>query len=253
MLSLPISHRSSLEGVLEFPFQPHTICSIVYDPKFMDMSLKSTIPRKKSCQQSETLLPETVANLGPSAVKVSPSIFPFSSRIVISYVLPAFWFPFVERVSKGTEKVQAQQVEWLLIFSPPSYPHWPTYLQLRYIRRWALFVAVSNMRWSGVRIRMTYIAAVGHNLIPPGMHRYASRFTLSNVFLVSSYRTTTLFHAWWRASLSWFKSNAEYAMGSPTFFILFFYTPLVLTWALVFMNSVVHSFISQNLLTKHDS
>lgn len=115
------------------------------------------------------------------------SIFPFPSKIVISYVLPAFWFLFVERVSKGTEKVQAKQVERLLLFSPPSYPHWPTHLQLRYIRRWAPFAAVSNMRWSGVRIRMTYIAAVGYNMIPPGMHRYASHFTLSNVFLVSSF------------------------------------------------------------------
>lgn len=216
------------------------------------MSLKITMPRKKSCQQSETLLPETFANLGPSAVKVSShwpaSIFPFPSRIVISYVLPAFWFPFVERVSKGTEKVKAQQVERLLLFSPPSYPHWSTYLQLRYIRRWAPFAAVSNTRWSGVRIRMTYIAAVGYNIIPPGMHRYASRFTLSHPF--SSYRTTSLLHAWWRASLPWFTSNAEYARGSPTFFLLFFYTPLVLTWALVFMNSVVHLFISQNPLTK---
>lgn len=179
------------------------------------MSLKSTMPRKKFCQQSETLLPETVANLGPSAVKVSPhcpaSIFPFPSRIVISYVLPAFWFPFEKRASKGTEKFQAQQVERLLLFSPPSYHHWPTYLQLRYIRRWAPFGVVSNMRWSGVRIRMTYIAAVGHNIIPPGMHRYASRFTLSNVFLVSSCRTTSLLHAWLRALLSWFTSNAEYA------------------------------------------
>lgn len=100
---------------------------------------------------------------------------------------------------------------------------------------------------------MTYIAAVGYNTIPPGMHRYASHFTSSNVFLVSSYRTTSLLPADDKPDYHGLHPMWGYARGSPTFFLLFFYTPLVLTWALVFMNSVVHLFISQNLLTKHDS
>lgn len=43
---------------------------IIYNPKSVKVSLKSTVPRYKSCQQLKTLLKEVPASIGSTAVKV---------------------------------------------------------------------------------------------------------------------------------------------------------------------------------------
>lgn len=99
------------------------------------MSIKGTIPRKKSCQQLEIPVTETPANPGtyrgrsPLIVPRPASVLSYLTRAMISSLLPS-WFPLWRTCLINHRKVQkvrevaAPFLTSLSAFSLPSKPTW---------------------------------------------------------------------------------------------------------------------------------